>query len=41
MPKNLKRDPLGSLNVFLQTDNFIKIQRVPFDGIQNFSEKVA
>ena len=26
MPKNPKRDPSGSSNVFLQTDNFKKIQ---------------
>ena len=39
MPRNQRRDPLGSLNVFLQTDNFKKIQGVPFNRIQKFSKK--
>ena len=39
MPKNPKRDPLGSLNVFFQTDNFKKIKGLLFDRIQKFSEE--
>ena len=39
LPKNPKRDHLGLLNVFLQTENFRKFKRVPFDRIEKFSEK--
>ena len=39
LPKNPKRDPLGLLNVFSQTENFKKFKGVPFDKIQKFSEK--
>ena len=39
LPKNPKRDPLSSINVFLQTENFKKFKGVPFDKIQIFSEK--
>ena len=37
LSKNPKRDPLGSLNVFLQTEGFKKIEGVPFERIQKFS----
>ena len=39
LPKNPKRDPLGLFDFFLQTENFKKFKRVPFDRIQKFSEK--
>ena len=39
MPKNPKRDPLSSINVFLQTENFKKFKGVRFDKLQNVSEK--
>ena len=39
MPKNPKRDTLGSLNVFLQTDNFRKPKGGPFDRIRKFSKQ--
>ena len=38
LPKNTKRDPLGLLNVFYKR-KLQKIQGVPFDRIQKFSEK--
>ena len=39
MPKNPKRDALGSINVFYKPKTSKKIKGVPFDKIQNFSEK--
>ena len=39
MPKNPKRGHLGPLKVFLQTENFKKMQGVPFDDIRKFSKK--
>ena len=41
LPKNPKRDPLGSIKVFLQTEKFKKIKGVPFDEIQIFRKNVA
>ena len=34
-----QKDPLSSINVFLQTENFKEFKGVRFDKIQNFSEK--
>ena len=39
MPKNLKRDPLCSLNVFYKPTNSKISKGVPFDRVRNFSEK--
>ena len=40
LPKNPKRDPLGSINVFTSR-KLQNIQGVPFDRIRKFSKKVA
>ena len=39
MPKNPKRDPLGSINVYFRNQQLQKIQGVPFYIIQKLSEK--
>ena len=39
MPKNPKRDPLGSLNVFYKPTTSKKFKGVPFNRIQKFSEQ--
>ena len=39
MPKNPKRDPSGSLNVFYKPTTSKKMQGVPFDRIRKFSKK--
>ena len=41
MPKNPKRGNLDPLNDFLQTENFKKMQGVPFDDIRKVSKRVA
>ena len=39
MPKNPKRDPLASLNVFHKPTTSKRFKGVPFDRIQKWSEK--
>ena len=39
MPKNPKRGPLGSLNVFYKPTTSKTFKGVPFDRLQKFSEK--
>ena len=39
MPKNSKRDPLGSLNLFYKPKTSKNFKVVPCDRIQKFSEK--
>ena len=41
MPKNPKRDPLSSLNVFYKPTTSKKIKGVPFDRFQIFRKEVA
>ena len=38
MPKIPKGDPLGSQNVFFQTENQKNLEEVPFDGINIFEK---